>query len=698
MKLDPDYEYTKKDLQSIRRRTNRKKRRVILQAIILVLLVGSFFHVVFSKDIPQPLTPAPNQWTQRDGFIAVSYGGLARKEKEGGKTVSRQLFENHMRALKEAGYNVITTQDVIDYCWNDAPLPDRALYLMFEGGRKDSAIFGQEVLANLNLRATMYIQTARLTGWNRFFIRSTELEALSKNPYWEIGSQGYELRHINVMEDEGYQFYLTDYLRDAYRNPIETDAELRKRIEDDYELSYYPIEKYTDKKPEAYIFMPANMLWRSLEGTVEQINAEMLDKYYKVVFAREGPCYNTKQTAPFNLTRMQIYPDWSINKLLMEIESWSPNRHTYQQADEDQYRLWQTDAGALASDAESLILTSPKDRDAFSWLRGTDTWDNADVSVYFTGSARGVQKLYMRYSSFQSNICITLSRNNLMVLERVPRRGTNILYETFLDYNKDSEGNIRPDDQAEKPEKFQFTLIGNRLTIRYGEKGSLLTKDAIPISWPVQRGRIALGAQGEDEPYDAVFDKLQVKPINHRWILPDPVTDSEILRQAASGDKRTCVMIPVSGENPEWTTRGPNILYRALSEGEMAFAMLPAGNYDIDSIDQPWATVPLGAATRFWSGVLLTPQENPDWKTISSAANKAREREMEVAIRLTHSTATSLASSPEELKADWVIYDFKEPLPKDIDTKLKTRFDRRHFLQIPKDNPGVPQIYTWIGE
>ena len=697
-KLDPDYKNTEEDRRRYRRYKVRKAILAIVQGVALTALIGFTLYVVFNTKEPEPLYPPREQWTQRDGFVALSYGGLARKDRmdrKGNRSVSRETFERQMRALIDAGYHIITTEDVVNFYWKGAPLPDKALYLMFEGGRKDSAIFSQNTLKKLNLRATMFIQTARLTRGDRFFIRTTELGVLAKNPYWEIGSQGYELRYINPTEDGGYSFFLTDYLRDEYRDPIETDEELQARLEEDYELSFRPIEKYAEIAPQAYIFMPANMLWRSLEGKVEEINARLLDEYYRIVYAREGLCYNSSGTAPFNLTRMQVGAEWSINRLLMEIESSSPNRHAYLRTEEGGDFLWHTERGALLLEDGGLFLSAPADEDALAWLRGSDVWDNLDATVYFRGGARGEQKLYLRYNSHQSNICVTLSRNVLTVEEAVPRRGIGRLAQIPIDPELDSARSILPGDPSARAVRLRFTLIGNRLAVRAGEQERLLTSNAIPVSNLLRQGRIALGALGEDEPYDAVFERLTLRPIDQLWVQPLPEAAYE--RFAQDPSPRTCVVAPVPG-GEEWERNGPRILYQALAEGKMAFAQLPDGTFDTGVLRRPWPSMPEGMLERFLSGVVLTPGDDPDWLAVGEASAAIAASGLQVALRLSAETARSLAESEVAPHADWIVYNFSEPLPEELDIRLKARYNRRYFLRLSADAPEGIRSYTQVGE
>ena len=172
-------------------------------------------------------------WTQRDGFTAISYGSLTRDDKPG--LNSRGQFAQHVAAMEKAGYQWITTEDIIKFYRDGEPLPEKALYLMMEGGRKDSVIFGQEIMARYGVHAALFTTTGTLKSWNNFFVTKSNVAALAKSPFWNVGSQGLGLQAINEnMPDVTPGYFLTDFLRDPTGLPAETEDQMRARLADYY--------------------------------------------------------------------------------------------------------------------------------------------------------------------------------------------------------------------------------------------------------------------------------------------------------------------------------------------------------------------------------------------------------------------------------------------------------------------------------
>ena len=49
----------------------------------------------------------------------------------------------------------ITQEDIEKYYEKGQPLPEKALYLMFEDGRRDTAIFADDIIEDLNFKGVM---------------------------------------------------------------------------------------------------------------------------------------------------------------------------------------------------------------------------------------------------------------------------------------------------------------------------------------------------------------------------------------------------------------------------------------------------------------------------------------------------------------------------------------------------------------
>jgi hypothetical protein len=117
-----------------------------------------------------------------------------------------------------------------------------------------------------------------------------------------------------------FTHYLMDYLRDEDGIPLESKKMMQQRITWDYDEMNRIYTDVLGYQPEVYTIMHANTLFNNMNPAVEEVNLENIYKYFKLMFNRKGSCYNDKDDSIYNLTRLQVQPDWTGDNLMAEIE------------------------------------------------------------------------------------------------------------------------------------------------------------------------------------------------------------------------------------------------------------------------------------------------------------------------------------------------------------------------------------------
>lgn len=312
----------------VKRKNNWKIIRTALEIVFCIAIAAMLINMLFFPNVYKE--PDKTKWGQRNGFVALSYTGVAYNN---GELISKDSLSSHLKALSDAGYITIDTQDIIDYYESGSPLPEKALLLMFEDGRRDSFIFAEPLLEKYNFKAVMLTYASNIEGNDRLFLKEKDLNYLAKSSYWEVGSNGYRFSYINVYKDasEGskdnnevpdskYTHYLMDYLRDEDGIPLESKKQMQQRITYDYDEMNRVYASILGYQPQVYMIMHANTLFNNMNDAVEEINLRNIYKNFKLMFNREGQCYNSRSCSIYNLTRLQVKPDWTSDKLLLEIE------------------------------------------------------------------------------------------------------------------------------------------------------------------------------------------------------------------------------------------------------------------------------------------------------------------------------------------------------------------------------------------
>lgn len=398
------------------RKKNRKKAiRTVFECIAVALIVFTLWELFFHTKVYVPYDRDKVSASTDTGFVALSYFGVDRIGNTSTLIGEKQLKE-HLSAMKDQGYVTITQEDIEDYYKNGKPLPKKALYLMFEDGRRDTAIFADNILENLNYKGVMMTYPEKFDHPDPKFLKPSELIDLTDSTFWELGTNGYRLEYINVYDryhhfigevdpltyammqpylGRDYNHYLMDFIRDKDRVPAETMDHMKRRIAYDYERLRDLYTEDIGYVPQVHVLMHANTGRFGNTPSVSRENEKWIRKLFSMNFNREGYSFNNKESSIYDLTRMQPQPYWPVNHLLMRIKYDTDQDVTFKTGDE-RIHNWDIVKGAAQYKEESLIVTSLPERQGLVRLK--DCTEDADVhiQVRLEGNSFGGQKVLFR--------------------------------------------------------------------------------------------------------------------------------------------------------------------------------------------------------------------------------------------------------------------------------------------------------------
>ena len=649
----------------------RKIIRQILQMVCLLAIGLCLWWVNMEKGEPPDFQR--DLWTQRDGFLAISYNALTDVGTE--KHNSRKQFKAHMQKLKEEGYSYICSQDIIDF-YNGKPLPEKAIYVMMEGGRKDMVIYGQEILGENRAHASLYTHIDTLSEMGSFFIDRNELAAIERSPFWDVGSLGYRRQYLEKSQDSHANFFLCDYIRDAEGKRAETEEEMFARLETFYNNSQLGLSNLDETAAfRSFVFVPANAFYR-MPPEIKEANRQLIARHFQLAFTREGTAFNAETGDVFNLTRMKVPPQMTPGELLAAMQSWEKQRKLFKVTGPESINDWFYDQGELRVDGNSLVLRPHEDSSIPAFLRGTDAWSDLLLSVRFDQD-EGERVIYLRYASPASYLRLSIRHNRLVVHERLPERGLYLCFDEVL--------------PEKAPWFVQASLKHNRLKLAVNGKAML--NGILSVSTALKSGKIGLGAMGE-RGYQADFGNLSAIKLEPVWIdrrhtLPDTFDNDEITA--------SIIALPDDLAAAHQTLK---TLLQLKGRGELSIAALPRD--DLDFSTERLIVAPLNREWlhKMWDGVLIEPGEWASWSQINKALDNIHEAGFMAVIRLSRTAAASLAHSGESLHADRYLLDFDlDSLPEALWTALQNRQNRNHFLLENKQragNTGNAGLYTLL--
>lgn len=424
-----------------RRKDRFKRIRTVLQFLVIAVCLAMLADLFFHLKTYHPYDASSLADSSEDtGFIAISYFGVDRIG-DSSTLIGKDLLEEHLQALKDQGYVTITQKDIEDYYQSGKPLPKRALYLMFEDGRRDTAIFADTIMERINYKATMMTYAGVLDYEDPKFLKPKELRDMEESSFWEMGTNGYRLEYINVMDRYGnyigeinplryamihpylgrhYNHYLMDYIRDKDGVPKESYNHMKRRVDYDYEHLRDVYEAQLGYVPHTYVLMHSNTGRFGNNRDISPVNEKWIRDLFVMNFNREGYCFNQRGSSIYDLTRMQPQPYWPVNHLLMRIKYDINQPISFKQGDDRHQQDWDNLKGAAQIKAEKYILTTLPEGEALSRLQSSNGFRDVRIRTRLEGNAFGAQKIYFRASDDLSRYDeVSLRNGELVVTEKV---------------------------------------------------------------------------------------------------------------------------------------------------------------------------------------------------------------------------------------------------------------------------------------
>jgi peptidoglycan/xylan/chitin deacetylase (PgdA/CDA1 family) len=186
-------------------------------------------RVALSADDRERWTPRP---ADRPGVPVLLYHGVAPARDFSNRTdadlgVDPETFARHMALLRQAGYETITTDELVRFVRRTSvDLPPQPLLLTFDGARLDSWTATDAVLRELGFNAVMFVDVGSVEEENPEYLTWKELDALQRSGRWDVQLQsgtGHRQIQYGPGRDDVGPFY-------AYRGSDEVLGGWRERV------------------------------------------------------------------------------------------------------------------------------------------------------------------------------------------------------------------------------------------------------------------------------------------------------------------------------------------------------------------------------------------------------------------------------------------------------------------------------------
>ncbi|WP_349408671.1 polysaccharide deacetylase family protein [Pseudalkalibacillus sp. SCS-8] len=220
--------------------------------------------------------------------------------------VSTERFREQMTALKEAGYNTISDDELHDYLFENQPLPENPILITIDDGYRSNYTIAYPILKEHGMKATIYVVVDHQDETPGHYPHLTweETKEMYESGWIDIQSHTYN-SHVYVESETKRGPALTTKAKG------ESDEAYYERVKKDLQQSKEIIEEQLGKEVVsiAYPYGAHN----------DHVIAAAKELGYKIGYTVQKGI-NVKDADPFRLKRLNVVDDYDGATLLQKIE------------------------------------------------------------------------------------------------------------------------------------------------------------------------------------------------------------------------------------------------------------------------------------------------------------------------------------------------------------------------------------------
>lgn len=194
-----------------------------IKKIFIFLISGLFAVSIFLtvKNSERAVFADVTKENEDEGifFPVLMYHSILKNEsRQGDYVISPEVFENDMLYLKNHGYNTVTMQELINYVYEDVPLPQNPVMITFDDGFYNNMVYAVPILQKYEMKAVISIvgvyteQFSESKDKNPAYSYLTwdDITELSSGGTVEIGNHTYNMHKSDTRKGCGQLWNETD--------------------------------------------------------------------------------------------------------------------------------------------------------------------------------------------------------------------------------------------------------------------------------------------------------------------------------------------------------------------------------------------------------------------------------------------------------------------------------------------------------
>lgn len=188
--------------------------------------------------------------------VLMYHSVINNPSKSGKYVITPQKFEEDLLYLKQKGYETVSVKQIIQYVYNNAPLPKKPIILTFDDGMYNNYEYILPILEKHNSCAVFSIVGSYTDEYSEnnivdpaySYLRWCDIEALSDSEHIEFGNHSYNFHSISAKrygtQKNKYENSL-DYINTFYQDTQKMQSEFYDHCRFRPIIYTYPFGSYS---------------------------------------------------------------------------------------------------------------------------------------------------------------------------------------------------------------------------------------------------------------------------------------------------------------------------------------------------------------------------------------------------------------------------------------------------------------------
>jgi len=213
----------------------RSKATIITFIVLSIICLSIFFLQKFFTSTSTPVSTHNKEDVSitpdvTPMFISLRFQNVSSKTIEGIGNITPEKFEEIIKYLDCNNYHFMSANEVYDFVMNKVTVPEKSVWLTFDGGWESAHTYATPILQKYKARATEFVTISLIKDQNK--LTNNQLKNMNKSGVWDIQTQGYTGNRDYAINAKGkvgnfylYRLWQIDHLESVkdYKDRIKKD-------------------------------------------------------------------------------------------------------------------------------------------------------------------------------------------------------------------------------------------------------------------------------------------------------------------------------------------------------------------------------------------------------------------------------------------------------------------------------------------